>query len=77
MKTCIKNLFTRLGGASCAAWVLPALIGMLIAIKIWHDLPVATRKYLVEAGYKRKTGFNSKPLCLGRPGGPAGSSAVS
>jgi hypothetical protein len=27
-----------------------ALIGMLIAIKIWHDLPAATRKYLVEAG---------------------------
>jgi OPA family glycerol-3-phosphate transporter-like MFS transporter len=27
-----------------------ALIGMLIAIKIWHDLPVTTRKYLAEAG---------------------------
>jgi hypothetical protein len=26
MKTYIKNLFTRLGGASCVAWVLPALI---------------------------------------------------
>ena len=26
MKTCIKNLFTRRGGASCAVWVLPALI---------------------------------------------------
>jgi OPA family glycerol-3-phosphate transporter-like MFS transporter len=25
-----------------------ALIGTLIAIKIWHDLPAATRKYLVE-----------------------------
>src|ERR1035437_7179361 len=25
----IKNLFTRLGGASCAAWVLPALIAGL------------------------------------------------
>jgi uncharacterized repeat protein (TIGR03803 family) len=29
MKTSIKNLFTRLGGASCAAWVLPALIAGL------------------------------------------------
>jgi uncharacterized repeat protein (TIGR03803 family) len=29
MKTCIKNLFARLGGASCAAWVLPALIAGL------------------------------------------------
>jgi uncharacterized repeat protein (TIGR03803 family) len=29
MKTHIKNLFTRLGGASCAAWVLPALIAGL------------------------------------------------
>jgi hypothetical protein len=50
MKTDIINLFTRLGGASCAAWVLPVLVGMLIAIKIWHDLPVTTRKYLAEAG---------------------------
>jgi hypothetical protein len=39
MKTYIKNLF-----------LLPAPIGMRIAIKIWHDLPVATRKYLVEVG---------------------------
>jgi uncharacterized repeat protein (TIGR03803 family) len=29
VKTYIKNLFTRLGGASCAAWVLPALIAGL------------------------------------------------
>jgi uncharacterized repeat protein (TIGR03803 family) len=29
MKTSIKNLFTRLGGASCVAWVLPALIAGL------------------------------------------------
>src|ERR1035437_5325507 len=29
MKTYIKNLFTRLGGASCVAWVLPALIAGL------------------------------------------------
>jgi hypothetical protein len=27
-----------------------ALIGMLIAIKIWHNLPAATRKYLAEIG---------------------------
>ena len=26
MKTHIQYLFTRLGGASCAAWVLPALL---------------------------------------------------
>jgi uncharacterized repeat protein (TIGR03803 family) len=29
MKTHIKNLFTRPGGASCGAWVLPALIAVL------------------------------------------------
>jgi uncharacterized repeat protein (TIGR03803 family) len=29
MKTSNKNLFTRPGGASCAAWVLPALIAVL------------------------------------------------
>ena len=29
MKTSIRNLFTRLGGASCVAWVLPALIAGL------------------------------------------------
>jgi uncharacterized repeat protein (TIGR03803 family) len=29
MEIHIKNLFTRLGGASCAAWVLPALIAGL------------------------------------------------
>jgi uncharacterized repeat protein (TIGR03803 family) len=29
MKTHIKNLFTRLGGASCVAWVLPTLIAGL------------------------------------------------
>src|ERR1035437_2492955 len=29
MKACIKNLFTRLGGASCVAWVPPALIAGL------------------------------------------------
>ena len=29
MKTHIKNLFTRLGGVSCVAWVLPALIAGL------------------------------------------------
>src|ERR1035437_7798694 len=29
MKTYIKNLFTRLGGASCVAWVLPLLIAGL------------------------------------------------
>jgi OPA family glycerol-3-phosphate transporter-like MFS transporter len=27
-----------------------ALIGMLMAIKIWHDLPAATRKHLAGAG---------------------------
>jgi hypothetical protein len=31
-----------------------ALIGTLIAIKIWHDLPAATRKYLAEV--EQKTG---------------------
>jgi OPA family glycerol-3-phosphate transporter-like MFS transporter len=31
-----------------------ALIGMLIAIKIWHNLPVATRQYLAEV--EQKTG---------------------
>jgi hypothetical protein len=27
-----------------------ALIGLFVSIKIWHDLPAATRKYLAEAG---------------------------
>ena len=30
MKTRVKNPFTRLGGALCAAWVLPALIASLV-----------------------------------------------
>jgi uncharacterized repeat protein (TIGR03803 family) len=34
VKTRVQNLFTRLGGASCAAWVLPALtagLGLILA----------------------------------------------
>jgi hypothetical protein len=27
-----------------------ALVGLFVAIKIWHDLPAATRKYLAEIG---------------------------
>src|ERR1019366_8791040 len=34
MKTHIKNLFTRLGGASCVDWVLPALIAGLGLIMV-------------------------------------------
>ena len=34
-------------------FVIPfAVVGTLIAIKIWHDLPVATRKYIVEVEQK-------------------------
>ena len=29
-----------------------AIIGMLIAMKIWHDLPAATRKYIAEVEQK-------------------------
>jgi len=35
-------------------FVMPfAIIGTLIAIKIWHDLPPATRKYIAEVEQKR------------------------
>jgi hypothetical protein len=27
-----------------------ALVGLFVSIKIWHNLPAATRKYLDEAG---------------------------
>jgi OPA family glycerol-3-phosphate transporter-like MFS transporter len=30
-----------------------ALVGLAVAIKIWHDLPAATRKYLAEVEQKR------------------------
>ena len=34
-------------------FVIPfAIIGTLIAVKIWHDLPVATRKYIAEVEQK-------------------------
>ncbi|MGD0253430.1 MAG: MFS transporter, partial [Verrucomicrobiota bacterium] len=34
-------------------FVIPfAIIGTLIAIKIWHELPAATRKYLAEVEQK-------------------------
>ena len=31
-----------------------AVIGLLVAIKIWHELPAATKKYLAEVEQKRK-----------------------
>ena len=35
-------------------FVIPfAIIGTFIAIKIWHDLPAATRKYIAEVEHKR------------------------
>jgi OPA family glycerol-3-phosphate transporter-like MFS transporter len=35
-------------------FVIPfAIIGTLLAIKIWHDLPAATRKYIAEVEQKR------------------------
>jgi OPA family glycerol-3-phosphate transporter-like MFS transporter len=35
-------------------FVMPfAIIGTLIAIKIWHDLPPATRKYIAEVEQKK------------------------
>jgi MFS transporter, OPA family, glycerol-3-phosphate transporter len=39
-----------------------ALVGLLVAIKIWHDLPVATRKYLAEVEQKRKAGCVPAPV---------------
>jgi OPA family glycerol-3-phosphate transporter-like MFS transporter len=35
-------------------FVIPfAVVGTIIAIKIWHDLPVATRKYIIEVEQKK------------------------
>ena len=35
-------------------FVIPfAIIGTFIAIKIWHDLPAATRKYIAEVEQKK------------------------
>jgi MFS transporter, OPA family, glycerol-3-phosphate transporter len=39
-----------------------ALVGLLVAIKIWHDLPMATRKYLAEVEQKRKMGCVPAPV---------------
>jgi len=41
-------------------FVIPfAIIGTLIAVKLWHDLPAATRKYIAEVEQKRcKTAQN-------------------
>jgi len=39
-----------------------ALLGLFVAIKIWHDLPVATRKYLAEVEQQRKAGVDPAPI---------------
>jgi len=47
-------------------FVMPfAVIGTFIAIKIWHDLPAATKKYNAEVEQKRKDGFAAEPVCQG------------
>ena len=38
-----------------------AVIGTLIAIKIWHDLPAATKKYIADVEGKAKAGVDPKP----------------
>ncbi len=39
-------------------FLLPfALVGLGVAMKIWHDLPTATRKYLADIEQKRQAGF--------------------
>jgi OPA family glycerol-3-phosphate transporter-like MFS transporter len=30
-----------------------ALAGIFLAIKLWHDLPIATKKYIAEVERKR------------------------
>jgi OPA family glycerol-3-phosphate transporter-like MFS transporter len=51
-------LLASKGGGTNWMWlpifVMPfAIIGTLISIKIWHDLPTATRKYIAEVEQKR------------------------
>jgi hypothetical protein len=50
MKTGIKNLFTRLGGASCAAWVVLALLPVTTGLRAHATtmFPIATNANLVE-----------------------------
>jgi OPA family glycerol-3-phosphate transporter-like MFS transporter len=48
-------LVTRLGWQWWPALLIPfALVGALIALRIWNDLPAATRKYIAEV--EQKTG---------------------
>jgi OPA family glycerol-3-phosphate transporter-like MFS transporter len=48
-------LVTRLGWQWWPAFIIPfALVGALMALRIWNDLPAATRKYIAEV--EQKTG---------------------
>jgi OPA family glycerol-3-phosphate transporter-like MFS transporter len=48
-------LVTRLGWQWWPALLIPfALVGALMALRIWNDLPAATRKYIAEV--EQKTG---------------------
>jgi OPA family glycerol-3-phosphate transporter-like MFS transporter len=44
-------------------FVMPfAVIGTFISIKIWHDLPTATKKYNAEVERKRMAAFQAEPF---------------
>ena len=42
-------------------FVMPfAVVGTLVAIKIWHELPAATRKYIAEVEQKKPEAGQNK-----------------
>ncbi len=47
-------IITRGGWHWWPLYILPfAVVGLILALKIWHDLPAATRKYIAENEQKR------------------------
>ncbi|HZI31369.1 MAG TPA: MFS transporter, partial [Candidatus Binatia bacterium] len=47
-------LVTRAGWQWWPVFLIPfAIVGLVVAVKIWHDLPHATRKYIDEVEQKR------------------------
>ncbi len=53
-------IVTRAGWRWWPVFLIPfAIIGLVVAVKIWHDLPHATRKYIAEVEQKRLDGTGS------------------
>ena len=47
-------IITRGGWHWWPLYIIPfAIVGLVLALKIWHDLPAATRKYISENEQKR------------------------